>query len=408
MKKWVSLMLAIVLTLSVFTGCAGTQNQTAENKSIGSSAGIFYDITGIPPEKTVMTVSGVNISAEEYLYWMAYMGASLEYNIINYNAYYGMYEDLVNEDGKLNWSGEFQDGKSLAQYLKDETESTIAFYTAIDLMAQKYDVGLDEADKASIVNSLNAAISELGGQEEFDAYLRKLGISQETFEDLSASSYLFDNLLLLVLQEGTDLYLAPEKYNNYATYADHILFMTIDGDSGKPLSADLVAQQKVLAEQTLEAIRTSEDPIATFTELADKYSEDTGRANNPNGYIYKPNTMVESFEKAAAALEPGQISDIVESDYGYHIILRKDLLEALEADPQQRVSLAETHLTTLLTLLAKDATIEIMDDIKDLDIGKFYGDYTAAVEQVALENADAAAQKARAEAGIAEPTKAAE
>ncbi|MGM9589194.1 MAG: peptidylprolyl isomerase [Faecousia sp.] len=408
MKKWVSLMLAIVLTLSVFTGCAGTQNQTAENKSIGSSAGIFYDITGIPPEKTVMTVSGVNISAEEYLYWMAYMGASLEYNIINYNAYYGMYEDLVNEDGKLNWSGEFQDGKSLAQYLKDETESTIAFYTAIDLMAQKYDVGLDEADKASIVNSLNAAISELGGQEEFDAYLRKLGISQETFEDLSASSYLFDNLLLLVLQEGTDLYLAPEKYNNYATYADHILFMTIDGDSGKPLSADLVAQQKVLAEQTLEAIRTAEDPIATFTELADKYSEDTGRANNPNGYIYKPNTMVESFEKAAAALEPGQISDIVESDYGYHIILRKDLLEALEDDPEQRVSLAETHLTTLLTLLAKDATIEILDDIKDLDVGKFYEDYAVAVEQVALENADAAAQKARAEAGIAEPTKAAE
>lgn len=408
MKKWVSLMLAIVLTLSVFTGCAGTQNQTAENGSVGISAGIFYDITGIPAEKTVMTVSGVNISAEEYLYWMAYMGASLEYNIINYNAYYGMYADLVNDDGSLNWSGEFQDGKSLAQYLKDETESTIAFYTAIDLMAQKYDAGLDEADKASIVENLNAAIAELGGQEEFDAYLRKLGICQETFEDLSASSYLFDNLLLLVLQEGTDLYLAPEKYDNYATYADHILFMTIDGDSGKPLSADLVAQQKVLAEQTLEAIRAAEDPIATFTELADKYSEDTGRASNPNGYIYKPNTMVESFEEAAAALEPGQISDIVESDYGYHIILRKDLQEALDADPEQRVSLAETHLTTLLTLLAKDATIEIMDDIKDLDIGKFYGDYTAAVEQVALENADAAAQKARAEAGIAEPTKAAE
>ncbi len=399
MKKWASGLLALVMILTMFTGCS--QNQGSTEDVAGSTAGIFYEVTGIPADKTVMTVSGVNVTAEEYLYWMAYLCASVEYNIINYNAYYGMYDEIVNDDGTLNWGEEFQDGLTLEEYVRKEVESTIAFYTAIEIMAEKHNAGLDDNDKAAIVESLNAAISELGGQEEFDAYLNKLGITQDTFQGLSASSYLFDNMLLLVLEEGTDLYLAPEKYNNYATYADHILFMTIDADSGKALSPDLMAQQRTLAEQTLAALRESDDPIALFGELADQYSEDTGRASNPNGYIFTPGTMVQSFEDAANALEPGEISDIVESDYGYHIILRKDLLEALEEDPEQRVSLAEKHLTTLLTILSSEATVKVMDDVKDIDVGQFYSDYSVKVEEIAIANANAAGEAARAEAAAA-------
>ena len=350
MKKFISLLLAAAMILTMLAACGS--NQTNANAESAADAGIFYEITGIPAEKVVMTVSGVGITAEEYLYWLAYLSASIQYNIVNYNAYYGMYDALVNDDGTLNWDEEFQDGLSLEEYVRKETQSTIAFYTAIELMAEKHNAQLDEKDMAAIAENMAAAIAELGGQEEFETYLSKLGICQNTFQDLSASSYLFDNMLVRVLEEGNELYLEPEKYNNYATYADHILFMTIDADSGKPLSADLMAQQKTLAEQTLAALRSSEDPIALFDQLADEYSEDTGRASNPDGYIFTPNTMVQEFEDAAKALQPGEISDIVESDYGYHIILRKDLLEALDADPEQRVSLAETHLTTLLTILA--------------------------------------------------------
>ncbi|MBR5126350.1 MAG: peptidyl-prolyl cis-trans isomerase [Oscillospiraceae bacterium] len=400
MKKIISALLAVAMILSMLTACGQTQESGA---AAGDGSGIFYEITGIPAEKTVMTVSGIPVTAEEYLYWVAYLGASIQYNIINYNAYYGMYDSLVNDDGTMNWDEEFQDGLSLAEYVRKETESTIAFYTAIKLMAEKHNAGLDDADNKAIAESLSAAISELGGQQQFEDYLTKLGICQNTFQDMSASSYLFDNLLLQVLDENSELYLQEDKYNNYATYADHILFMTIDADSGKPLSADLMAQQKTLAEQTLAAIRSSSDPIATFVELADKYSEDTGRASNPNGYIFTPGTMVQSFEDAAKALEPGQISDIVESDYGYHIILRKDLLEALDEDPEQKVDLAQKHLTTVLSILASEATVEVMDDVKNLDVGDFYIKYNEKVQQITIEQATAAGELARAEAGITEP-----
>lgn len=381
MKKWLSGMMVLVMLVTMLAGC-GNQADPSENPVSGEASGVFYELTGIAPETPVMTVSGVEITAEEYLYWLSYLCASTEYNIISYNAYYGYYANLVNDDGSINWNGEYQEGKTLAEYVREEAEATIRFYTAIEIMAQKYNAGLDAEDLSTIANNMNAAIQELGGQEEFNRYLEKLGICQETFQDLSASSHLFDNLLLLVLEEGTDLYLAPENYNKYASYADHILLMTIDTTSGKPLSADEIQNRKNRMEDYLSQLKASDDLLATFNQLADEYSEDTGRATNPEGYIFTPGTMVESFESAVAALEPGQISDIVESDYGYHIILRKDLLEGLEADPEQRVALAETHLTTLLTILANDATVEVSKLVKDIDVTEFYTAYEAHAENI--------------------------
>ena len=381
MKKWLSGMMVLVMLVTMLAGC-GNQADPSENPVSGEASGVFYELTGIAPETPVMTVSGVEITAEEYLYWLSYLCASTEYNIISYNAYYGYYANLVNDDGSINWNGEYQEGKTLAEYVREEAEATIRFYTAIEIMAQKYNAGLDAEDLSTIANNMNAAIQELGGQEEFNRYLEKLGICQETFQDLSASSHLFDNLLLLVLEEGTDLYLAPENYNKYASYADHILLMTIDTTSGKPLSADEIQNRKNRMEDYLSQLKASDDLLATFNQLADEYSEDTGRATNPEGYIFTPGTMVESFESAVAALEPGQISDIVESDYGYHIILRKDLLEGLEADPEQRVALAETHLTTLLTILANDATVEVSKLVKEIDVTEFYTAYEAHAENI--------------------------
>lgn len=381
MKKWLSLLLVLVMTVTMFAGC-GNQTTAEGSGHAGEASGVFYELTGIAPDTVVMTVSGAEITAEEYLYWLSYLCASTEYNIISYNAYYGYYANLVNDDGSINWDGEFREGQTLAEYVREEAESTIRFYTAIEIMAQKYGAGLDSEDMTAIATNMNNAIQELGGQEQFDLYLEKLGICQSTFQDLSASSFLFDNLLLLVLEEGSDLYLKPENYNKYASYADHILLMTIDPTSGTPVSPEEMASRKAQMDDFLAQLQASDDMLTLFKQIADEYSQDTGRAENPEGYIFTPGTMVESFENAVAALEPGQISGVVESDYGYHIILRKDLQEALKADPEQRVSLAETHLTTLLTILGNEATVEVSKLVKDINVAEFYAAYEVHAEEL--------------------------
>jgi parvulin-like peptidyl-prolyl isomerase len=51
-------------------------------------------------------------------------------------------------------------------------------------------------------------------------------------------------------------------------------------------------------------------------------TEDPGVASYPDGYLFQSGEMVAEFEDATAALEIGQVSGIVETTYGYHIIYR--------------------------------------------------------------------------------------
>lgn len=83
------------------------------------------------------------------------------------------------------------------------------------------------------------------------------------------------------------------------------------------------AQKKAKAQEILDKAKNGED----FAALANQYSEDPGNKNQkgePQGGLYKDipkGRMVPAFEQAALALEPGQIApNLVESDFGYHII----------------------------------------------------------------------------------------
>lgn len=73
------------------------------------------------------------------------------------------------------------------------------------------------------------------------------------------------------------------------------------------------------AESLLAQVRKNP---ADFAALAKKYSDDPGSAANGGDLDYfGRGAMTKPFEDAAFALKPGQISDVVQSDFGYHIIM---------------------------------------------------------------------------------------
>ena len=100
------------------------------------------------------------------------------------------------------------------------------------------------------------------------------------------------------------------KQDKYATVR-HILLRT------QGLSDSLKVEKYKQMEELLKRARAGED----FAELANQYSEDPG--SNKNGGIYESFTrgkMVKPFEDASFNTPIGEISDIVETSYGYHII----------------------------------------------------------------------------------------
>lgn len=81
------------------------------------------------------------------------------------------------------------------------------------------------------------------------------------------------------------------------------------------------AKKKALADSLYDAVKAGAD----FAELAKKHSEDIG--TSPNGGLLPwvgPNQMVKEFEEAAYKLNVGEMSEVVLSSYGYHIILMKE------------------------------------------------------------------------------------
>jgi peptidyl-prolyl cis-trans isomerase D len=105
------------------------------------------------------------------------------------------------------------------------------------------------------------------------------------------------------------------------------------------------AKAKERATELLEQVRKTP---ASFAEVAKKSSDDTGSATQGGDLgFFGPGAMVKPFEEAAFALQKGGISDVVESDFGYHIILLTDvktprqpsfeeLRPSLEADLKQQ------------------------------------------------------------------------
>lgn len=93
------------------------------------------------------------------------------------------------------------------------------------------------------------------------------------------------------------------------------------------LDADALARQR--AEQLLAQLRKGAD----FAKLASQFSDDKGSAKQGGDLgWFKRGTMVPEFEQVAFALKPGQLSEIVKTNYGYHIIQVTDRRSRMPAD----------------------------------------------------------------------------
>src|SRR5579864_5194460 len=117
-----------------------------------------------------------------------------------------------------------------------------------------------------------------------------------------------------------DQYRIPEQVK-----VSHILIKTpLPGPDGK-VDEKGVAEAQRRAEDLLKQLKSG----AKFEDLAKKYSEDPGSAKQDGslGWIGKGQTVPE-FEKVAFSLPKGQVSDLVKSSYGFHIIRVDDKQDA--------------------------------------------------------------------------------
>ena len=138
------------------------------------------------------------------------------------------------------------------------------------------------------------------------------------------------------------------------------------------------AKAKAKATELLVTLRQKPDQ---FVELAKKFSEDAGSA--PNGGdldFFAKGAMVKPFEDAAFALKKGEISEVVESDFGFHIIRLTDIKTAAAGNFQQVRAQLEAELKKEL---ARKKYAELAEQFSNLVYEQSDG-FGAVVEKLKL------------------------
>lgn len=326
--------------------------------------GLCYEATGVAPDAIVASLNGNGASADLVAYWIGYDVSYLN----SYMQYY--------TGSSINWDDTLSDGMSVADYVKASVLSSVKQHLVLENLANKYGVTLTEGQESAMADSDQTYIDQYGSEEAFEEEIAKLGMRRETYDRVARSNYLYQNLYELYNTEGSALYASDEDLavyaadQNYIT-ADHILLSTKDLTTGEALTDEQKAEKKALAEEIKQKLDACEGDIdeltALFQELADQYSEDPGRETYPTGYTFTTGSMVQEFEDAAYALYEGEVSEVVESSLGYHILLRLPLDKAAAAD-----EVREEYFTNFIAEQVDAAAMATSADYDKLDPQTIY------------------------------------
>ena len=244
-----------------------------------------------------------------------------------------------------------------------EEEATIqdnfdSFISSLEQSGQQailatLDEGYSERDYVKAVNEyIDTALGDMGididyveeyfsdtvAMENADAELVDMNISEEDLQryfdnKVESDKELFTDLVMYesyTMQSDYESYFIPEGIR----FVRHVLIgmddeaiaeiRTLRGE-GNDEDADalLEASLEDISEKANEVLTKLEEGTITFDEAIEQYNDDPGMASNPEGYQMFTDTIayVPEFTEAGMALKNvGDISGLVASDFGYHIL----------------------------------------------------------------------------------------
>ena len=280
---------AMLLSVSAMA-CSGVLNQVQNQED--------YKLTG----GVAATVNGVNIK-----------------------------EDTVTEQIMSLRQSSYESDEDWATYLsqqgltpesyRENVIDSIARQYLLTQAEKEYDITVSQDD---LDEAWDEAVENYGGDEDaFVDMITQFGFTKETYQENTKSSLAQERLREKVasVEDPTDDQIVSYINENLDTYNDarrssHILFKVAD-DATDEESAEVEAK----AQEVLDKLNAGE---IEFADAAKEYSEDSSADDGGDVGWDKLTTFVTEYQDALSALSTGQMSGLVKTTYGYHIILCTD------------------------------------------------------------------------------------
>lgn len=262
-----------------------------------------------------------------------------------------------------------------------------------ELLDQEADARGIKVENKDVDEALKETMDQMGGRDQLMEVLKANGISVNDFKndlrtqvkmrklaDAAGDSKVTEKEISDFYKKNPDKFKNPEKVR-----ASHILIAAnpyeigedIKSKSKKEISEDELKAKvdAVMAEKLAKAEKIAKEAQADktkFAQLAKKYSEDPGSAKQGGdlGFFAK-DQMVPEFAETAFSAKPDTVSNVVKSQFGYHIIYVQDRHAAGVTPFEKAKAGIEDYLKTqkqvkalddLTAAAKKKAKIEFMDE----------------------------------------------
>ena len=376
--KLTTRMLGVALSAAVLgsalAGC-GTEPAASTDLPLPSEVpeDIIMQTAGITRDTALITVDGVEVPAEEVLYWVS------------------SYADQYAAWGMTDLTMDMGNGQTLGQYYLDSAVETATLYQLMENKAEELKLGWSEENQTSYdeqVQTMKTSLAQQAGLDietqsdkvdtEYVRLISYMGLSQEGFFHINQASFLYNNLMEgLYGTEGTDAPNADKLNEAGVLHAKHILIKAepvTDADGN--VTDDGMAAALAEAQGLYDQLMAAEDPMTLFDQLMTEHTDDVDSSGNVNGgtegYTFGDGEMVTEFYEGTKALAEGEISQPIQSQYGYHIILR------LSADNEAGYDkYAQVKMQSQIETWMDEAQIERSEALDGVDLQAYYDGLTA-------------------------------
>jgi len=232
-----------------------------------------------------------------------------------------------------------------------------------------------EVDAAEVDRQVEAIVSSYPTQSDFEKDLKEKNISTKFLKEELGVQILVGKIFEKVTE---NIFVSLDQAREYYDENKEVLFKIPEKVKISHILAMVSSNEgedEKDMEEALEKIKyveTKLDEGEKFEDLAEKYSDDTASSVNGGdlGYISK-GQLVEEIEKVAFLMDVGEVSEIIETFYGFHIIKITDKQEEYTEDFEE---VEDTIINYLGNVFKKEEWESFIDSLrKSADI-KYYVD----------------------------------
>lgn len=359
-KKFIALILALAMALSLLTGCnsgksgdasasAATDPADEQTKLIMEAVAqvipeeaqadvVSYLTDGAVKADTVILKAGdKDVTAGYYLFWL---GRELS-SVSSYFSQYGMTMDLDQE---------FSEGQSLLDYLKEQSLSAVKTYCAIEQKAEEKGVKLSAEQEKQL--------------EEYVASLDTASVTYygTTVEDQRATytQNLLSDALNGKLKETGELNATDETMADYVRdngyYNCRYLLFEVAQDADEKTDAEQKAKAQAAYDELSKL--SGEEQLKKFQE----YQKENPDGNTDEFQFDPSSTIDEGFRAKVEGMEENELGMTDKTSFGYFVLLRLPV----NTEPLKETYLSEAY-SNLVKQWVEELPAEETEEMKKLD-----------------------------------------